>query len=87
MLFKRKLEREIILPDIIEDIILTGFGNLKHLIFLKTWNQCFLQATYMKYKTFGYVGKVYEVGLVCFVRFYGISTFAGYLIPNPFLHK
>ena len=24
-------------------------------------------------------------GLVCFVWFYGISTFVGYLTPNPFL--
>ena len=28
-----------------------------------------------------------ESGLVWFVRFYGISTFVGYLTPNPFLCK
>ena len=27
------------------------------------------------------------VGLVWFVGFYGISTFVGYLTPNPFLCK
>ena len=26
-------------------------------------------------------------GLVWFVGFYGISTFVGYLTPNPFLYK
>ena len=26
-----------------------------------------------------------QIGLVWFVGFYGISTFVGYLTPNPFL--
>ena len=29
----------------------------------------------------------YLIGLVCFVEFYGLSTFVGYLTPNPFLCK
>ena len=29
----------------------------------------------------------FEPGLVWFVGFYGISTFVGYLTPNPFLCK
>ena len=29
----------------------------------------------------------YGFGLVWFVGFYGISTFVGYLMPNPFLCK
>ena len=28
---------------------------------------------------------VWSIGLVCFDGFYGISTFVGYLTPNPFL--
>ena len=28
-----------------------------------------------------------NIGLVWFVGFYGISTFVGYLTPNPFLCK
>ena len=29
-----------------------------------------------------------DISLVgCLVRFYGISTFVGYLMPNPFLYK
>ena len=31
--------------------------------------------------------KVKSIGLVWFVGFYGISTFVGYLTPNPFLYK
>ena len=29
--------------------------------------------------------KSFKYGLVWFVEFYGISTFVGYLMPNPFL--
>ena len=27
------------------------------------------------------------ISSVCLVEFYGISTFVGYLMPNPFLYK
>ena len=33
------------------------------------------------------VCKWWRVGMVWFVGFYGISTFVGYLTPNPFLCK
>ena len=31
--------------------------------------------------------EIVNIGLVWFVGFYGISTFVGYLTPNPFLCK
>ena len=37
--------------------------------------------------TFAGQGEGGSNGLVLFVGFYGISTFVGYLTPNPFLCK